>query len=375
VRIALDIRPALREGTGVGTVVEELVRALDAAEGDHELRLFTSSFKDRWDAKRLAQLNRSTIIDAKWPVKLLNPLWHWIGMPKIESFVGPVDVAHSPTPLILPAKAKKIITLHDLYFFTHPEHTHDEIRRDYHRLVRRHTERADLISTVSHATKDAAVKHLGIEASRLRVCRPDASSFFDEDPCDTELDRVTSLTTRPFFLFVGTNEPRKNAEALINAFAQISSRNSDVALVFFGARGWKTRPFDLALESIPDKKRVIITGYRDRYLLRALYHRAIALVMPSHCEGFGLPLVEAMACGCPLIVRETSAMPEVAGDAAKYWSSGRIDELASIMESLFFDNEERSDLIQRGRLRRRNFSWKMTAKKTLLMYDELGSRS
>ena len=117
-KIALDIRPALRAGTGVGTVVEELALALDAAEGNHELRLFTSSFKDRWDPKRLNQLKRSKIIDAKWPVKLLNPLWHWVGLPKVESFVGPVDIAHSPTPLIMPTNAKRIITLNDLYFFT-----------------------------------------------------------------------------------------------------------------------------------------------------------------------------------------------------------------------------------------------------------------
>ena len=117
---------------------------------------------------------------------------------------------------------------------------------------------------------------------------------------------------------------------------------------------------------------MIQAGYREQSLLRALYHRAVALVMPSHHEGFGLPLVEAMACGCPLIAAKNSAMPEVAGDAAKYWSSGREDELASIMESLLLDNEKRADLVKRGRARRKNFSWKTSAEKTLAIYDELG---
>jgi glycosyltransferase involved in cell wall biosynthesis len=369
--IALDIRPALRKGTGVGTFVEQLALSLDQLEGDHHMKLFSSSMKDRWQDKQLGHLRRSEIVDKRWPVKILNTLWHWFEWPPVDRFVGTVDIAHSPNPLVLPSRGKTIVTIHDLYFITHPESTTAEISRDYTRLVRKHCASADGIVAVSEATAREAIEHLGIDKSRIRVCWEDAARVFNNAPTKEELAQIDQLIPNPFFLFVGTIEPRKNLSSLLKAFDSLTERHDDLMLVIAGGKGWGTGTFDSVLQKLRHRKSVWISGYRDRRFLRALYHKAVALVMPSHCEGFGLPLVEAMACGCPLIVANNSAMPEVAGDAAVYWNSKDPEELAGLMEQVLQDQELRNSLITRGRKRRGRFSWGKTAERVMQLYQDL----
>ena len=370
-RIAIDIRPALLRGTGVGTFVEQLVSALDSLDGGHRLLLFTSSWSDRWPRGRLEGLQRSQLFDRRWPVRLLNLLWHRLGWPPVERFVGPADVLHSPTPLLLPGRGAKVVTLHDLHFLRHPEHTRGEVRRDYAGLLRRHLAGADAVVAVSEATAREAEELLGLAPERVVVCGEDAAPLFDRPPSEGELRDSESLAPQPFFLFVGTIEPRKNLPDLLRAYAALQTAHPELRLVLAGERGWSLGPFEEALGSLPEPSRVVVTGYRDQVALRALYRRAVALVMPSLCEGFGLPLVEAMACGCPLIVAERSAMPEVAGDAALYWRGDHPEELAALMEMVLADGELHEDLGARSRRRRSAFSWRASAETVLALYRDL----
>jgi glycosyltransferase involved in cell wall biosynthesis len=374
-RVALDIRPALRQGTGVGTFVEQLVLALDDLPGDHRLLLFTSSWKDRWPTDRLSGLRRGAIIDRRWPVKYLNLLWNRLSRPRIETFIGPTDVTHSPTPLIIPSRARKVVTLHDLHFLRRPEHAHGEIRRDYPALVRRHAALADAVLSVSEATARDAQELLGIPREKIVVCGEDASPVFDAPPGEEEMQESAALAPQPFVLFVGTIEPRKNLPALLQAYSYLQPRFPELRLVVAGGRGWALQEFDAAWAALPKPEKVIVTGYLEKISLRSLYHRAELLVMPSLCEGFGLPLVEAMACGCPLIVADNSSLPEVAGDAALYWRSGDPRELATLMGDLLEDRGLRKELIERGRRRRARFSWKRTAEIVLQVYRELTGKS
>lgn len=371
--IGIDIRPALSHGTGVGMFIEQLVLGLDRLEGDHTLSLFTSSWKERWPQSRLGRMQRTRIVDKRWPVRLLNFLWHRIGWPKVEHYLGPVDITHSPTPMLMPGKGKGVITLHDLYFLRNPEATREEVRRDYVRLTRLHARRADAVLTVSQATAQDAQELLGVEPAKITVCWEDAAPLFDETPTHKELEDIRSLIPRPFFLYVGTIEPRKNLVALLKAFALMNERYPDLMLVIAGGSGWGRRQFDEELERLHEHESVWISGYRDQRFIRALYHMAVALVMPSHCEGFGLPLVEAMACGCPLIAAENSAMPEVAGEAALYWKTGETEELAGLMERMLTDTQLRESLVRKGRERRKLFSWDDSAGKVFAMYQELMS--
>jgi glycosyltransferase involved in cell wall biosynthesis len=370
-RIAIDIRPALRCGTGVGTFVEQLVLALDSLDGGHRLALFTSSSRHRWPADRLGALLRSEIHDRHWPVRLLNLLWNRLGRPRIERFVGPVDIAHSPTPLLLPSRGARVVTLHDLYFLRRPEQTRAEVRRDYAPLVRRQVVAADAVVAVSEATKADAVELLGLPPERISVCGEDAAPLFDQPPTAEELAWSEGVTAGPFILFVGTVEPRKNLPALLRAYGMLQAAHPELRLVIAGGRGWRIEEFESALRALPAPEHVIITGYLPQRRLRALYHRALALVMPSHCEGFGLPLVEAMACGCPLVVARNSSMPEVAGEAALYWKGSDDEELAELLEKVLEDSGLRDDLISKGGERRKHFSWRRSAGVVLGLYREL----
>lgn len=371
--VALDIRPALTRGTGVGTFVEQMAIALDGLDAELQLRLFTSSAKERWDPSRLLGLKHSTIIDRRWPVRLLNGLWHRVGWPPVDRLVGRVDIAHSPSPLLMPTQGRTIVTLHDLYFLSHPEHTRAEIRRDYAPLVRRHVAAADAVVSVSQSTANAAMQYLDIPAERIRVCGEDAAPIYDMPALPEELADVDRHVGRPFFLYVGTIEPRKNLPALLEAFDIICETDDETMLVIAGGRGWGTDEFDEQLRQLRAPSRVWISGYRDQRFLRALYHRASGLVMPSRCEGFGLPLVEAMACGCPLLVADNTALPEVAGDAALYWSSDDVEELAGLMARLRDDETLRNDLIARGTKRRLEFSWRRSAERVYELYRDLVS--
>jgi len=373
VLVALDIRPALTRGTGVGTFVEQLAVALDDLDVELQMRLFTSSAKERWDPGRLSDLKRSTIIDRRWPVRVLNGLWHRVGWPPVDRFVGRVDIAHSPTPLLMPTRGRKIVTLHDLYFLTHPEHTRAEIRRDYAPLVRRHVAAADAVLSVSQSTANAAMEHLDVPGERIRICGEDAAPIYDEPARPEELADVDRLVGRPFFLYVGTIEPRKNLPALLEAFDLFCETDDEAMLVIAGERGWGTSAFDDGLRQLRSRSRVWISGYRDQRFLRALYHRATGLVMPSRCEGFGLPLVEAMACGCPLLVADNTALPEVAGDAALYWSSDDPEDLAGLMAQLRDDETLRAQLVANGKRRRTEFSWRRSAERVYELYRDLVS--
>ncbi|HUX07608.1 MAG TPA: glycosyltransferase family 1 protein [Acidobacteriota bacterium] len=370
-RIAIDMRPALRQGTGVGTFVEQLALALDSLEGDHSLALFSSSSRDRWPVDRLVGMQKSEVVDRRWPVRLLNLFWNRFGRPRIERFVGRVDIAHSPTPLLLPSKAAQVVTIHDLYFLRCPEQTRAEIRRDYAPLVRRHVKAADAVVAVSEATKSETVELLGVPAEKIVVCGEDAAPVFDQPPAEEELAWSRTIAPNPFFLFVGTIEPRKNLPLLLQAYGLLQKRYHKLQLVIAGERGWDFEAFDEGLSQLEVPARVVVTGYLDRRSLRALYHSATALVMPSHCEGFGLPLVEAMACACPLIVADNSSLPEVAGDAALYWRSGEASELSTLLEKMLTSDALRTELSQNGRRRRQLFSWRKTAEIVMGLYHDL----
>ena len=174
VRILLDYRPALRERTGVGEFVHELARALGAARhaGD-EIYLFTSSWRDRPMAEVAAELPFVHIVDRRWPVSLLTWAWHHLEWPPAEWLTGPIDVAHSVTPLLLPARrAALVVTVHDLDFLHHPERASGEMRRDYPALARSHATRADRVIAVSNYTAKQVTASLGVPPERISVCSP-----------------------------------------------------------------------------------------------------------------------------------------------------------------------------------------------------------
>jgi glycosyltransferase involved in cell wall biosynthesis len=353
-RILVDYRPALRARTGVGEYMHELTRAYTAAHGD-DVAVFTSSWKDRPDPGLGAAL-RARVVDARVPVRILNALWHRVGWPPVEWIAGPVDVVHAAHPLLIPAsRAAQVVTIHDLFFMTSPERTHAEIRRDYAALTPAHARRADAIVTSTQHGRRLIAQQLGVPAERIYVCPPGA-------PAWKTLGARPHVPADGYVLFVGTLEPRKNIGRLLDAYARLVALRPDAPrLVLAGratadAENWLAR-----LEQPPLRGRVQHLGYVPDAERERVYAGARLLVLPSVDEGFGLPALEAMSAGIPVVVSNRGSLPEVVGDAGVIVSPDDEEGLARAMERMLTDTAWATSRACAGLERARTFTWSGTA--------------
>ena len=355
--ILFDYRPALRQRTGVGEYAHELAQALaQVLAGADRLRLFTSSWKDRPAAGLAAGWPRTTVLDRRMPVRPLALAWHRLGWPAIETLAGPADIVQSLHPLLIPTRrALQAITIHDLDFLAHPERTSAEIRRDYGALVGEHARRAALVVVNSADTAASVRRMLGVAPDRLTICRPGVPAW------------IGGPAPRPasengYVLFVGTLEPRKNLGALLDAWEIVASADPRARLrvaggVAPGGEAWVAR-----MGRDPLARTVEYVGYVEAGERRTLYQGAAVLVLPSFHEGFGLPVLEAMALGVPVIVSDRGALPEVAGDAGLVVDPDDPRDLAAAIRAVLDDHERSASMRARGLARAATFTWDAAAR-------------
>jgi glycosyltransferase involved in cell wall biosynthesis len=367
VRIVVDYRSALRARTGVGQTAFHLVRALaEVARQDVpgtetppslDVTVFSSSWKDRPAAADLAQLPGVRVVDRRVPVKTLNFLWHQLGWPPVELLTGGrFDVAYSPHPLLMPASgAAQVVMIHDLDFLLHPERVAAEIRRDYPRLVRDHAHRAAHVLVPSHYTARQVENELGLPAEHMTVCYPGTP---DWTPAP---DRSSARLGR-HVLFVGTLEKRKNVGTLLGAYADLVGRwPAAPPLVLAGRARPEAAAWLEATGRPPLAGRVRYLGYVSEEQRRELFESAALLVLPSYEEGFGMPALEAMAIGVPVVVSNRGALPEVVGDAALVVDPDDRDALSGAMERMLTDDGFAAAAAAKGIQRARRFRWANTA--------------
>jgi glycosyltransferase involved in cell wall biosynthesis len=358
VRVLLDYRPALRQRSGVGEYAHQLARALLSAfprNGTRslELALFSSSWKDRLVAA--PELDGAAVIDRRVPGQLLNLAWHRFGWPPAETLTGHTfDVTHSLHPLLMPTRtAAQVVTIHDLYFLKHPERTRGEIRRDYPALARNHAHRADGIIVVSQFTAREVERQFGVPSDRISVCTPGAPPWTPRP----------APATDGYILFVGTLEPRKNVGGLLDAYEQLIARRRDVPrLVIAGKALDGSKPWLDRIAQSPLQGHVEHIGYVDATKRRALYQGAALLVQPSFDEGFGIPVLEAMTLGVPVVAANRGALPEVLGDAGPLVDPEDPDAVAGGIERLLDDDAFAATCVSKGVARARQFSWDAMAR-------------
>jgi glycosyltransferase involved in cell wall biosynthesis len=359
-RILLDYRPALRQRTGVGEYVHQiasaLMRQLGSADG---LTLFSSSWKDRLTP---GTVPGAGVVDVRVPVRVLNLAWHRLGWPPVERFAGRVDIAHSLHPLLMPARAPQVITVHDLDFLDHPERTGAEIRRDYAALAAEHARRAAAVVTVSAFTAQSIAARLGVPSDRVVVCSPGAPAW----------------PARPFtpvigpILFMGTLEPRKNVGVLLQAYARLLAQVPNApALWLAGGDTPAAAPWLRMMAEAPLAGHARHLGYVAAERRYDLYMQASMLVLPSHLEGFGMPVLEAMQVGVPVIVSNRGALPEVAGDAAQIVDADDVEGFTAAMRRNLEDPALVDAAIERGFARARSYSWDRSAAALLARYHQL----
>lgn len=355
-KIAFDGTVLHGHKSGVGYYCQELLRAMLAI--DHDSQFFVFSHQPLKLEIPSANGNLNFTNSYRFPIRAfyLHAL-----LPRILDHVQP-DLCHY-TNFLAPVFERRpyVVTIHDMGL---------EVLRDAHPLAKRfYTKRlvphvarkARLIITNSQYSKWAIIKHLGIPEDRIRVTPLAASPEFQPVPSPP-------LTGNPYFLYVGNLEPRKNLERLIEAFARMPGKEHDLVIV--GNRWYRGAAAEQKAHSLGLNGRVKFLGYVPRADLPGLFSGATAFVYPSLLEGFGLPVVEAMACGTPVITSNNSSMKEVAGKAALLVDPRNVDEIEEALITIADDARLRADLSRKGLARAAEFSWAKTADLTLDAYRE-----
>ncbi|HEY2595560.1 MAG TPA: glycosyltransferase family 1 protein [Chloroflexota bacterium] len=362
--IAIDAR-LVGYAAGIAQYARLLIDALTALEGP-----------ERYVVLRSRRGRREEVGSAGGrPVSLMTPPHN-----RFERWVLPLELlARRPWPSLLHSvdhvaptwrRWRSVVTLHDLAFLLYPA-THTDESRAYYAASGESVRKAERVIAVSQRTASDAVRLLGVDPVRMRVV-PEAAAPSFSPRGDAEFEsaaRRLHLDQRPYALFVGTLEPRKNVPLLLEAFALVR-RQLDVQLLVVGGRGWLDEPIFAAHARSGLGDAVRFLGNLGQDDLAALYSHAGAFVLPSLYEGFGLPVLEAMACGAPVICSNAGPLPEVAGDAAVLLSPLEPAEWAEAIVSVLTDPQVAAALRQKGFERAAAFSWTRTALATRDVYRE-----
>ncbi|MCO5207289.1 MAG: glycosyltransferase family 4 protein [Anaerolineae bacterium] len=317
-----------------------------------------------------------SIVNSHWPThkRLARIAWEQTAWP-LENLRRKIDLLHSMafvTPLLnrIPA----IITVYDLSFMHYPERFPRAQRLYLQTQTRRSVQRAQRIVTISKAGRDDVHHFFGIPLERIEVIYPGVDKRFD--PVSAEMLADFKARVNPpkrFILHVGTLQPRKNIPTLIDAFSQLPDQS--IHLVLVGGKGWLYDDIFARVAELGMSNRVHFTGYVADDALPLWYQSAAMLVFPSVYEGFGLPVVEAMRGGTPVIAANTSSIPEVAGNAALMFNPHDSAELAHCMQSVLNDQALCTTMIRNGKLQAQKYTWTSAANNTAALYRSVAAQN
>jgi glycosyltransferase involved in cell wall biosynthesis len=296
-------------------------------------------------------------------------LWSQLFLPinllinnKNDVFFSPAH--YSPRFSLCPT----VVTIHDLSYYYFAD---DFLKKDLFKL-KRWTKysvlNAKKIIAVSNHTKSDIVKIFDIPENKIKVIYNGYEKKAGKSKVDRKL--IKRLNKNPYILYVGTLQPRKNIQTLIEAFAEFTKENKNYKLVIAGKKGWLYQKIFEKVKSLNITNKVIFTDYISNNTLRYLYRGAVCLVHPSYYEGFGIPLLEAMTENCPVISSNTSSLPEIGGNAALYFDPQDKNQLIKQLNNLIKHDDLRKTLIANGKERVKHFSWEKCANETLKLLKE-----
>jgi glycosyltransferase involved in cell wall biosynthesis len=367
--IAIDARlPAYRHG-GISQYVLQLLPALAAVDAENSYTVLQSRKEQRALGPAVTNFRRR---------RLLTPPHHrwerWaLGL---ELLPWRADVLHSPD-FIPPAfgARRRVITVHDLSFLHFPEHLTEESRRYYNGQIAWAVEAADGISADSESTRQDLIAMVGAAPEKVRAIHLAADPLFREpaDPAAVAATLARLALVPGYILFVGTLEPRKNVPLLLRAYRQLRSEvGMEEPLVLVGGKGWLYDEIFATVGELGLLDAVRHLSGVDDTTLAHLYHGAALLALPSHYEGFGLPVLEAMHSGCPVVTSDRGSLPEVAGEAGMLLPADDVVAWVDGMGRVVQNEGLRQEMAGAGRVQASRFSWEQTARATLALYEAAG---
>jgi glycosyltransferase involved in cell wall biosynthesis len=347
--------------TGVGRWTTEAINSLARSSPDWQIEFVIASYsKPLQDVSWMGP--NVTLRHIKFPSRIYRGLRHGRILPPIEWIAGSCDIVLGSNYIPMPARrAAEVPVVYDLSFIHHPETVSRRHLYFLRFVLPGVVRRAPAVITISETIRAEIAEHYEIDDAAIHVVPPgcDLGRFDGNRMPDEE---IPGLPDR-YLLYMGTLEPRKNLPGLLAAYAALRQRHPDAPpLVLAGGVGWRVRDLLAELRLTSAERAVIALGYVDDRTVPALYARALALVFPSFYEGFGLPALEAMASGCPVIGADRSAIPEVVGDAGLLVDPYDHSAIAGAMERVLYDEPLRADLVARGKRRSRSFTWERTGR-------------
>jgi glycosyltransferase involved in cell wall biosynthesis len=355
---------------GVGTYVRNLLPALARQDPSVEVLPFHARFAGRPSAADEELLRGYAVEELRAGIRSLYPRWNLTGRPPLPEPLGRTDLVHAASAVAVPPAGdgqKLVVTVHDLAFLAVPSHFPRQWRQVYRTGLRAAVRRAHAIVAPSRSTAEDLLSRTRVDPSRVHVI-PEAAAL-PAGTGDPEGALARLKIPRPYLLFVGTLEPRKNLVRLIRAYRRVAGTGAPHALVLVGALGWHRQPLmrELALAGPGD---IVLTGAVSPEDLDALYRLADLFVYPALYEGFGLPVLEAMARGVPTVCSNTTSLPEVAGDAAVGVHPGSIREIAAGIQQVLDVPALADRLRAAGPARAERFSWDEAARLTMQVYEK-----
>jgi glycosyltransferase involved in cell wall biosynthesis len=365
-RVGLEVTAAARQGGGIGRYVRELIKALAAMDTDNTYCLFFASPRPIPHPLPPLPENFSTRHLPFHDIWLAR-LWHRAQLPiPVELITGPIDVYHAPDFTLPPTRARSLLTVHDLSFARDPDSTAPGLRDYLNAVVPRSVKRATHLIAVSQATKDDLVELYRTPAEKISVLYEGVDPIFKPTPSPA-IRQKYGLGDGPFILAVSTLQPRKNFQRLIQALAHLPK---DYKLVIAGGKGWLYDDIFAEAERLAVRGRVQFPGFVPDSDLPALYTEAAVLAYPSLYEGFGLPLLEAMACGTPTVTSNVSCLPEVAGGASVLVDPFDAEAIAAgIVEAA----TQREQWVEKGFRRAAQFRWEESARQLIGLYRKVSA--
>ena len=369
-RITIDYTSAMRQRAGVGRYTRNLVSALAELDRENSYTLFCAGDGPRrhdWPAN-------FAVRTSPVPERFLIAGWHKLRLPiPVERVAGPADIFHAPDFTLPPLrKAAGIVTVHDLSFLKMPQCADPGLREYLTQRVPVSVTRAARVIADSENTKRDLIELLGAPPEKVSVVYAGVEPRFRAERNPGRLAQVRQRYQLPelFILFVGTIEPRKNLSCLISAYG-LMRRHTGLPhqLVLSGSKGWLYEDIFAQVQREGLSQDVLFPGFVADEDLPALYTLADLFAFPSLYEGFGLPPLEAMACGTPVVASNNSSLPEVLGGAARFVDAEDVEGLADAMASVLGDVALRSRLVDLGRAQAARFSWEDAAQQLVQAYQ------
>ena len=362
-RVSVQIQAAISQRAGVGRYVHTLIPEMAALKGSDDLSGFYFDFRRRGTPFPKGMLDEQAF--RLLPGALIQQSWKRLGLPAYTRFAPEADVHLFPNFIIppLPPGPRAVVTIHDACFLSCPETMEPKNRSYLKKRMPATIKRADRILTISKTMATEIREAFDLPEEKVVPVLLGAPPALQEVPEGEEEAALSRLgVDRPFLLHVGTMEPRKNHQFLFQVFERLKS--FDGYLVLCGMRGWQVEPILEAMAAHPCADRILHLDYVSDADLVALYRRAEALIFPSLYEGFGLPPIEAMRQGCPVICSDGGSLPEVVGEAGVVLSLEDPDVWATAIGELLGNPDRRAKLLNAGHAQAASFSWARCAEET-----------